>query len=101
MTDADAAATNAGRKQAVALAHPGDDAPRVVAKGYGDLADAILAKAKEHGIYTHQSPAIVRLLMRSDLDDRIPSELYRAVAELLVWVHDIEAQSSRGEADGG
>jgi flagellar biosynthesis protein len=67
-----------------------DAAPRVVAKGYGDVAHAIIARAQEHGIYVHQSPELVRLLMRIDLDERIPPELYRAVAELLAWVYELE-----------
>ena len=43
----------------------------------------------------HRSPELVRLLMRVDLDDRIPAELYLAVAELLAWVYQLEA-----DADG-
>lgn len=70
-----------------------DNAPRVVAKGYGHVADAIIERAKEHGLYIHNSPELVGLLMQVDLDDRIPPELYRAVAELLAWVYELEAAS--------
>jgi len=84
------------RAHAVALRYQdGDDAPRVVAKGYGDVADAIIAKAQEHDLYTHKSPELVRLLMHLDLDEHIPPELYRAVAELLVWIYELEAASAR------
>lgn len=71
------------------------DAPRVVAKGYGDIAQAIIDRAEKHGLHVHRSPELVRLLMRVDLDDRIPAELYLAVAELLAWVYQLEA-----DADG-
>ncbi len=76
---------------AVALTYTENDrAPRVVAKGYGHVADAIIARAAEHGLYVHRSPELVGLLMQVDLDDRIPAELYLAVAELLAWVYDLE-----------
>ena len=70
-----------------------DDAPRVVAKGYGDIAQAIIDRAEKHGLHVHRSPELVRLLMRVDLDDRIPAELYLAVAELLAWVYQLEADA--------
>ena len=80
---------------AVALAYREDEgAPRVVAKGRGLLAEAILARAKEAGIYVHESPELVALLMQVDLDSRIPPQLYVAVAELLAWLYRLE----RGEA---
>lgn len=79
---------------AVALAYREDEgAPRVVAKGRGLLAEAILARAKEAGVYVHESPELVALLMQVDLDSRIPPQLYVAVAELLAWLYRIE----RGE----
>lgn len=81
---------------AVALTYnEGDSAPRVVAKGYGHVADAIIARAAEHGLYVHRSPELVGLLMQVDLDDRIPPELYLAVAELLAWVYELETAAGR------
>lgn len=78
--------------RAVALTYSeNDSAPRVVAKGYGRVADAIVARAQEHGLYVHSSPELVGLLMQVDLDDRIPPQLYQAVAELLAWVYELEA----------
>ena len=80
---------------AVALAYREDDgAPRVVAKGRGILAQAILERARESGVYVHESPELVALLMQVDLDSRIPPQLYVAVAELLAWLYRIE----RGES---
>ena len=44
------------RRQAVALAYQGDDgAPRVVAKGYGEMAERIMAEAQRQGIYVHDA----------------------------------------------
>jgi flagellar biosynthesis protein len=79
------------RSLAVALAYaPGDAAPRVVAKGRGLIAEAIIARARENEVYVHQSAEMVALLMQVDLDDRIPPQLYLAVAELLAWLYRVE-----------
>ena len=79
------------RRTAVALAYTaGQSAPKVVARGRGLLADAIIERAKEAGIYVHESPALVSLLMQVDLDQHIPPELYVAVAELLAWLYRLE-----------
>ncbi len=76
---------------AVALAYAGDDtAPKVVARGRGLVAQAIIEQAHQHGVYVHESKELVTLLMQVDLDTRIPPQLYRAVAELLVWIYRLE-----------
>lgn len=79
------------RSQAVALAYTkGEAAPRVVAKGKGLIAQEILSRAKEAGVYVHESPELLSLLMQVDLDERIPPALYIAVAELLAWIYRLE-----------
>ncbi|HJV73623.1 MAG TPA: EscU/YscU/HrcU family type III secretion system export apparatus switch protein [Noviherbaspirillum sp.] len=79
-------------KNAVALAYQtGDAAPKVVAKGRGLVAEQIIARAKENGVFIHESKELVALLTQVELDDHIPPALYRAVAELLAWIHWIEA----------
>lgn len=79
------------QRNAVALAYAqGDAAPRVVAKGRGLLAEEIVRRAREAGVFVHESPDLVRLLMGVDLDERIPPQLYVAIAELLAWVYRIE-----------
>jgi len=79
------------QKSAIALRYEdGTYAPKVVAKGRGLLAEAIIARAQEAGVYVHESPALVSLLMQVDMDQYIPPELYRAVAELLAWLYQIE-----------
>ncbi len=78
---------------AVALAYEeGAFAPRVVAKGSGTLAREILRRAGEAGVYVHQSPELVSLLMRVDLDEHIPPELYMAISELLAWLYRADKQ---------
>lgn len=79
------------RQMAVAMAYQtGQAAPKVVAKGRGLIAQAIIERAREAGVYVHESPELVSLLMQVDLDQHIPPELYLAVAELLAWVYKLE-----------
>jgi flagellar biosynthesis protein len=78
-------------KRAVALTYKeGQFAPQVVAKGRGVTAEAIIALAKKNGVYVHESPDLINLLMQIDLDQHIPPELYYAVAELLAWLYRLE-----------
>ncbi len=78
-------------KEAVALAYnQSDAAPKVVAKGRGLMAEQIIAKAHEHGVYVHESPELVALLTQVDIDEHIPPQLYMAVAELLAWLYHLE-----------
>lgn len=82
------------RATAVALAYgQGDAAPKVVAKGRGLVADEIVRRARESGVWVHESSELVALLMQVDLDMHIPPQLYLAVAELLAWLYRLE----RGE----
>lgn len=80
-------------RRAAALTYKqGYYAPVVVARGKGVQAEAIIACAREAGVYVHESPELVNLLMQVDTDQFIPPELYRAVAEVLVWLHGIEQE---------
>lgn len=80
------------RKAAALSYKQGYYAPVVVAKGKGVMAEAIIACAHEAGIYVHESPDLVQLLMQVDTDQFIPPELYRAVAEILVWLYALERE---------
>lgn len=78
-------------REAIALAYRQTDAaPRVVARGKGLIAEEIISRAREHGIYVHESPELVALLTQVDIDQSIPPQLYMAVAELLAWLYRIE-----------
>lgn len=65
-------------------------APKVVAKGRGLIAQAIIERAKQNGVFVHESEDLVRLLMQVELDQEIPPQLYLAVAELLAWLYRLE-----------
>lgn len=89
----------ASRGEAVALTYTaGEAAPRVVAKGRGLIAQEIIERAHEAGVYVHESPELVALLMQVDLDTHIPPQLYVVIAELLAWLYRIEAGTDAGPA---
>ena len=84
-----------GERKAAALSYKqGYYAPVVIAQGKGVMAEAIIACAHEAGVYVHESPELVKLLMQVDADQFIPPELYRAVAELLVWLYWMEREGA-------
>lgn len=86
------------RQNAVALAYgAGARAPTVVAKGSGLVAEQIIRRAQDAGVFVHESKELVSLLMQVDLDREIPPELYRAIAELLAWLYHIESVQQHGE----
>ena len=79
------------KKQTIAAAlaydRSKDAAPRVSARGKGVIAERILDLAREHGVPIKEDPALAQVLSRLDIDEQIPVELYRAVAEILAFVY--------------
>lgn len=78
-------------KKAVALQYePGKHpAPAIVATGSGPVAEKIIALAKEHGVPVKEDAELVQLLASLDVGKIIPPELYVAVAEVLVFVYQM------------
>ena len=68
------------------------DAPRVVAKGRGLLAERIVQLAKENDIVVEANPALAEALGGIELDDSIPLELYEAVAIVIGYVLQVGAK---------
>ncbi|MBQ9365370.1 MAG: EscU/YscU/HrcU family type III secretion system export apparatus switch protein [Schwartzia sp.] len=79
-------------KKAVALRYnqETDNAPRVVAKGKGYVAENILAAAQSNSIPVYQNKSLVNLLMALDIDKEIPAELYTTVAEVLAYIYRMD-----------
>ena len=73
-----------------------DLAPRVTAKGKGAAAEKIIRLAKQHNIPIKKDPGLVQVLSRLDIDERIPPELYKAVAEILAFVYSLNEQYRAG-----
>lgn len=71
-----------------------DAAPRLVAKGRGELARKIVDTAKKHGRPVHSDPVLAAALMQLELLDEIPPRLYAAVAEVLAFVYSLDEKQS-------
>ena len=86
----------ASRKSASAISYHGENAPKVVASGHGHVAEKIVALAREHGIPVREDPVLAEALAALELDVDVPPELYRAVAEALVWAYRLQRRSIPG-----
>ena len=64
-----------------------DNAPKVVAKGKGTIAEKIIELARENNIPIHEDPDLIEVLSKLDLGQEIPPELYKLIAEVLVYVY--------------
>lgn len=80
-------------KKAVALGYEEKELPKVVAKGYGHLAQEIIKKAQTFDINIFSNTTLVDALMKLELNDDIPVELYQSVAELFAWLHQVESKT--------
>ena len=79
------------KKQAIALQYnPGDEAPTIVASGMGIVADKIIEKAKESDVPLYEDPKLANTLSKLEIGDMIPPELYGVVAEILVFVDNLD-----------
>lgn len=76
------------RKLAIALEYERGirETPRVTAKGYGHVAEAIIALALENDIVIDADPALAQALSGLELDQAVPVELFEAVAEVIGFV---------------
>lgn len=82
-------------KKAVAIRYnPEEPAPKVVATGTGHVAQRMLNKADEHNIPTYENKELVEELLKINLGDSIPEELYYAVAQVLAFVANLDKQVS-------
>lgn len=78
-------------KTAVAIAYePGDSAPKILATGKGEVAERIIEKAKENDVPLYKDNKLADTLSKLKIGDAIPPELYEVVAEILVFVDDMD-----------
>jgi flagellar biosynthesis protein len=87
----------AGRPRAVALRYDRsqESAPRVTAKGQGELARAILELAHKHDVPVREDADLLECLAACDVGVEIPAELYHAVAELLAYLYRLNGELAR------
>ncbi len=86
-------------KKAAALAYkPGELAPKITAMGKGEVAERIVKTAKENNVPVFENSELVETLLNLDIGDQIPPELYGVVAEILVFISNLDRL--KGEANG-
>lgn len=78
-------------KTSVALSYEqGDSAPKIIASGKGYVADKIVEEAAKQKVPIHKDGTLANTLSKLEIGDTIPEELYAAVAEVLLFVEDME-----------
>ncbi len=77
---------------AAALKYDGENAPKLVAKASGILAEKIIEKAKQHDIHIHNDPILLSVLSRLELGDEIPKNLYLAVAKIIAFAYYLQGK---------
>jgi len=78
-------------RTAIALSYePDEAAPKIIASGKGYLADKIIERAKEANIPLHKDEKLANTLSKLEIGDMIPRELYEVVAEILVFVDNMD-----------
>ena len=83
-------------KTAVALKYdPMDVAPKIIATGKGHIAQKIIDKAKEEAVPLYKDSKLAKTLAKLEIGDAIPREVYSAVAEILVYVDDMEKMKAK------
>ncbi len=84
-------------KKAVALRYDPqkDNAPRITAKGQGEIAQKIIEIAKEAGVPVKEEKDLVEVLSRLDLYEEIPPETYVIVAQILTWVYEVNKKGKK------
>ncbi|MEB3198127.1 MAG: EscU/YscU/HrcU family type III secretion system export apparatus switch protein [Candidatus Sericytochromatia bacterium] len=87
------------RAVALRYEHGIDEAPTVVARGEGLIADRIVALAREAGVPVESNPELAEALSLVEIGTAIPEDLYPVVAELLVFITRVNAR--RAAAKGG
>jgi flagellar biosynthesis protein len=70
-----------------------ENAPRIIAKGGGLIADKIIETAREHGIEVYEDKLLIELLSRIELYQVIPTELYQVIAEVLAFVYRLDRKA--------
>ena len=77
------------KKTAVAVSYnkEKDSAPKITAKGKGAVAEKIIELAKKNNIPMHEDPDMIEVLSKLDLGQEIPADLYKLIAEVLVYVY--------------
>jgi len=81
--------------KAVALKYKAyeQSAPKVIAKGKGEIAQKIIQKAKEYDIPLFQNEVLADMLLDVEVGEEVPPDMYKAVVEVFVWLYKLEERA--------
>ena len=81
--------------KAVALKYKAyeDNAPKVLAKGKGEIAKKIIEKAKKYDVPMFQNEEIANMLLDVEVGEEVPAKMYNAVVEVFVWLYKLEEKA--------
>lgn len=80
-------------KKAVALYYDGDNPPVVSASGQQDIAEQIIALAREYGVPIYENADLVNVLATLELGESIPEALYLSIAEIIAFAYYIQGKT--------
>ncbi|HZK56193.1 MAG TPA: EscU/YscU/HrcU family type III secretion system export apparatus switch protein [Desulfosporosinus sp.] len=83
------------QQKAAAIVYDQTGAPRIVAKGVGEVALKMIEAAEIEGIPLQKNEVLVEALMQVELTKEIPPQLYRAVAEILAFIYKLDKNKSQ------
>ncbi|OQY08193.1 MAG: flagellar biosynthesis protein FlhB [Fusobacteriia bacterium 4572_132] len=67
-----------------------DNAPKIIAKGQGKVAEKIIEIAEENGINIKKDKNLLEILYKMDIAEEIPEELYEVMAEILTYIYRLD-----------
>jgi len=84
------------RKEAIALKYDrnNEDAPKIIGKGKGKIAETILEVARENNVPVQEDPSLTELLGQLNINESIPQELYEAVAEVFALIYQVDKKAA-------
>ena len=81
---------------AAALFYDGETAPKISARGTGDIAEEIIALAREHGVPLYENAELVELLSTLDIGEEIPRALFVTIAEIIAFAYILQGKTPEG-----
>ncbi len=78
--------------KAAALKYDGQNSPKLVAKGEGEIAKEIVSIAENNDVHIHYDPLLLEVLSRLEMGDEIPEALYLSVAKIIAFAYFLQGK---------
>ncbi len=98
--ESDYSSPTMARLKAVAMEYEEqeDDAPRVTARGSGEVAEKIIELARQNDVPLYEDKDLLELLYKLDLDEQIPVSLYEVMAEIFSFLYQLNEEEKGGNS---